>query len=259
VTGDLKQQMRFPSLRGFWKLSWLEVKIFSREPGGFVVTLIMPAVMFLILGRTFGVGRPQETQDLGIPFNSAIFATIVIAINSVQSLLQIISIYREGGILKRLRATPLSPVTILGAHVLVKLIFAAAGLGIMLVAGRQLVTGMVNVNLISFTLAVLLSTLSVLSVGFVLASVVPTSRFAQMIGALVLYPMLGLSGLFFTADQLPGWLRAISTIMPTTHAVTLLQGIWDGAGWMAHWPSAVALVALFAVYTAISTRVFRWE
>src|SRR5258705_11622848 len=104
--------MRLPSLRGFWKLTWLEAKIFSREPGGFIVTLVMPAVMFAILGRSFGVGRPQSLAA-DTPFNSAIFAAVVIAINAVQSLLQIMAIYREGGILKRLRATPLSPVTIL--------------------------------------------------------------------------------------------------------------------------------------------------
>ena len=50
---------------------------------------------------------------------------VFIAINAVLSLVTIISIYREGGILKRLRATPLRPHTILSAHVLVKLLFTA--------------------------------------------------------------------------------------------------------------------------------------
>ena len=107
--------------------------------------------------------------------------------------------------------------------------------------------------------AVLLSTLSILSVGFVLVSVVPTSRFAQMIGAVVLYPMLALSGLFFSVDRLPLWLRVLSEFMPTTHAVSLLHGVWDHAAWSGLWPHAGALVLLFVVYTAISTRVFRWE
>jgi hypothetical protein len=54
-----------------------------------------------------------------------------------------------------------------------------------------------RVNVFSFTLAVVLGTFSILSLGFVLASIVPTARFAQPIGAAVLYPMLALSGLFF--------------------------------------------------------------
>ena len=53
------------------------------------------------------------------------------------SLVTIISIYREGGILKRLRATPLRPHTILSAHVLVKLLFTAITLTLMMLAGRR--------------------------------------------------------------------------------------------------------------------------
>src|SRR5690242_12277928 len=142
--------MRLPSLRGLVKLSWVEAKVFSREPGGFVVTLIMPAVMFIILGRSFGVGRLNEIDPGATPFNSAVFAAIVIAINAVQSLLQIIAIYREGGILKRLRATPLSPVAILGAHVIVKLAFALASMLVMVLAGRRFLTGDMHVHIPSF-------------------------------------------------------------------------------------------------------------
>jgi ABC-type multidrug transport system permease subunit len=71
--------------------------------------------------------------------------------------------------------------------------------------------------------------------------------------------MLALSGLFFPVSRFPGALRAIAYLLPTTHAVALLQGVWDGSGWSAHWINAVALVALFAAYTSLSTRVFRWE
>ena len=251
--------MRFPSLRGLLKLSWVEAKVFSREPGGFVVTLIMPAVMFWILGRSFGAGQLTSNDGSGMTFNSAVFAAVVIAINAVQSLLQIIAIYREGGILKRLRATPLSPVAILGAHVIVKLGFALLSMLVMVMVGRRIFPGVMSVNVPAFAVGVLLSTLSILSVGFVLASLVPTSRFAQMIGALVLYPMLALSGLFFPLDRLPLWLRVVAEFMPTTHSVAMLQGIWGGRGWSALMPHAVLLVLLFLAYTALSTRLFRWE
>jgi ABC-2 type transport system permease protein len=116
-----------------------------------------------------------------------------------------------------------------------------------------------RVNVFSFTLAVLLSTFSILSLGFVLASLVPTARFAQPIGAAVLYPMLALSGLFYPLDRLPRALQALAYLLPTTHAVALLEGVWDGSGWGTHWVNVVALFALFAAYTALSTKVFRWE
>jgi ABC-2 type transport system permease protein len=194
-----------------------------------------------------------------MPFNPAILAAVLIAISAVQSLVAIISIYREGGILKRLRATPLSPVTIMGAQVAVKLVFTVISLTLLMLAGRRLFPGVMHVNVFSFTLAVLLGTFSILSLGFVLASIVPTARFAQPIGAAVLYPMLFLSGLFFPVDRLPRALAMLAYLLPTTHAVSLLQGVWDGSGWGAHWLNAVALLALFGAFTALSTRVFRWE
>lgn len=246
-------------LRGFWKLTWVETKIFAREPMGFVGTLAMPVVLFVLFGRVLGAGKLTSTAKVSLPFNPAILAAVVIAINAVQSLVAIISIYREGGILKRLRATPLSPVTILGAHVVVKLAFTLVSLGLLVLAGRRLFPGVMQVNVFSFAMAVLLGTLSILSLGFVLASLVPTARFAQPIGAAVLYPMLALSGLFFPVNRLPRALQAIAFLLPTTHAVALLQGVWDGSGWSAHWINAVALLVLFAVYTSLSTRVFRWE
>ena len=250
-------QPRF--LRGFWKLTWVETKIFTREPMGFVGTLVMPVVLFIVLGRAFGSVKPVNMTQVDIPFNAAILAAVLIAISAVQSLVAIISIYREGGILKRLRATPLSPVTILGAHVVVKLIFTVMSLALLLLAGRRLFPGVMQVNVFSFTVAVLLSTLSILSLGFVIASVVPTARFAGLVSGATLYPMLALSGLFFPVDRLPRALNALAYLLPTTHAVALLDGVWDGSGWGAHWVDVAALLVLFAAYTSLSTKVFRWE
>jgi ABC-2 type transport system permease protein len=219
----------------------------------------MPLVVFIVLGRTLGVDRRMPASELDIPFNPAILAAVVIAISAVQSLVAIISIYREGGILKRLRSTPLSPVTIMGAQVVVKLVFTVLSLSLLVLAGRRLFPGVMQVNVFSFTAAVLLSTFSILSLGFVLASLVPTARFAQPIGAIVLYPMLALSGLFYPLDRFPRALRELAYLFPTTHAVALLNGVWDGSGWGAHWVNVAALLVLFVAYTALSTRVFRWE
>jgi ABC-2 type transport system permease protein len=113
------------------------------------------------------------------------------------------------------------------------------------------------VNLAGFTAALLLSTLSILSLGFLIASVVPTARFAQPISAAVLYPMVAMSGLFFPLDRLARPLEMLALALPTTHAVALMQGVWDGTGWSA--ASATALILIFAFCTALSSRVFRWE
>ena len=244
-------------LRGFWKLTWVEAKVFAREPMGLVGSLLIPVILFVVLGRSIGLKRPEVAA--APPFNVAILSALFIAIGAVLSLVAIIAIYREGGILKRLRATPLSPVTILGAHVFLKLVFTAIGLALLVLAGRRVFPGALEVNVFSFGAAVLLGTASILSLGFVIASLVPTSRFAQPIGAAIMYPMVALSGLFYPIENMSAPVRVLAAALPTTHAVALMQGVWDGSGWSAHLGDAAALVLIAAVCVAVATRVFRWE
>ena len=248
-------------LRGLWKLSWIEIKIFLREPLGAFGTIGFPVLLFLILGRVVGRGvAPSSMAASGfIRVGLPVLASLLIAISSVLSLVTIISIYREGGILKRLRATPLRPQTILTAHVIVKLLLTAATLVLMMLAGKRYYPVGVHVPLFSFTVALLFSTWSILSIGFVIASIVPTARFAQPIGAVILYPMIGVSGLFVPIEMLPPLLHGVARVLPLTYSVSLLQGIWKGDGWWAHVGDVVALVVVFVVCTALSAKVFRWE
>ena len=161
--------------------------------------------------------------------------------------------------LKRLRATPLRPWTILTAHVLVKLALTALAMAAMVLAGRRYFAIGPEVPVVSFTIALLISTLSILSIGFIIASIVPTARFAQPIGAIIFYPMIALSGIFFPVSQFPPALRTIANILPLSHAASLMQGIWIGEPWSAHWGDVGALVVVFVVCVAVSAKVFRWE
>ena len=248
-------------LRGLWKLTWIEIKIFLREPLGAFGTIGFPVLIFIILGRIAGRGvAPSSFAATGfIRVGLPVLAAVLIAVSSVLSLVTIISIYREGGILKRLRATPLRPQTILTAHVIVKLMLTAATLGLMVLAGKRYYPVGFHAPFLSFTVALLISTLSILSIGFLIASIVPTARFAQPIGAFIMYPMIGISGLFVPVESLPPVLRAVARVVPLTYAVSLMEGIWKGEAWSAHMGDVTALVLVFVVCTALATKVFRWE
>jgi ABC-2 type transport system permease protein len=248
--------------RGLLKLTWLEIKIFMREPLGALGTVLIPVLMFVGLGRLAGSSRMRTSPlaDSGLlTIELPVFAAVMIAISAVLSLVTIISIYREGGILKRLRATPLRPQTILSAHVLVKLLLSALTLVLLLLAGKRYYPVGVTAPLVSFALALLISTVSILSIGFVIASIVPTARFAQPVGAVILYPMIGLSGLFFPLSALPPAMQALARVLPFTYAVSLLQGIWKGEAWSAHLIDIAALAFVCVACTALSAKIFRWE
>ncbi len=248
-------------LRGLWKLTWIEIKIFLREPLGAIGTIVVPVLVFLVVGRIIGgrVAPPALAANAFINVGLPVLTAILIVISAVLSLVTIISIYREGGILKRLRATPLRPQTILTAHVMVKLILTAATLALMVLAGKRYYPVGVHAPLFSFTIALLISTWSILSIGFLIASIVPTARFAQPIGAIIMYPMIGFSGLFVPIAALPPVMHTLARVLPLSYAVALLQGIWNGDAWSAHLGDVAALVVAFAVCTALSAKVFRWE
>jgi ABC-2 type transport system permease protein len=248
-------------MRGLWRLTWLEIKIFVREPLGVMGTVGLPVLIFVVFGRALGsqVRRGSPGVPRVISVDLPILTSLLITTSTVLSLVAIIAIYREGGILRRLRATPLRPYTILMAHVLVKLLFTAVTLAAMLLAGRSYYSVDAGVPLVSFSLALLFSTASLLSLGFVIASLVPTARFAQPIGTLILYPMLGVSGLFVPVASLPPMLQALARALPLTYAVSLLRGIWHGEGWSAHIGDVTVLSVMFLAFTTISAKVFRWE
>jgi ABC-2 type transport system permease protein len=248
-------------LNGLCKLTWLEIKIFLREPLGAFGSIVFPVLVFVALGRFTG-GRLTPRSLSGVAFLSVglpVFVSVLIALSGVLSLVAIISIYREGGILKRLRATPLRPQTILTAHVLVKLALTALTMALMVLAGKRYFPLDAHFPVFSFTIALLISTWSILSIGFLIASLVPTARFAQPIGAAILYPMIGLCGLFVPIQVLPPALQAVARVLPLTYAVSLLEGIWKGEGWPAHVQDVAALVVVFTICTALSAKVFRWE
>ena len=248
-------------LRGLRKLTWLEIKIFLREPLGAFGSILFPVLVFVVAGRFVGGLRgPGSLAAAGfLRVGLPVFVSVLIALSAVLSLVTVISIYREGGILKRLRATPLRPQTILAAHVLVKLALTALTMALMVLAGKRYFPAHTHVPIFGFTVALLIATWSILSIGFLIASIVPTARFAQPIGAAILYPMIGLCGLFVPVQSLPPALQVVARVLPLTYAVSLLEGIWKGDPWSAHMGDIAALVAVFAICTALSAKVFRWE
>ena len=247
-------------MRGLLKLTWLEIRIFAREPLGLVAAIGVPLAMFLVLGRSVspGAGHSAGTTQF-LAQDLPLFVSIFISINAALSLIAVISIYREGGILKRLRATPLRPTVILGAQVLVKLIFTGISLLLTILAGRRFYPLALHPHVAGFAFAVVVSTLAILCMGFVIASMVPTARFAQLIGSVVFYPMLAISGIFVPLAAMPRSLALIGGVLPMSHAVALLRGAWVGTGWLEMLPHLGALALTIAICLVLTPRVFRWE
>jgi ABC-2 type transport system permease protein len=247
-------------MRGLLKLTWLEIRIFVREPLGLVAAIGIPLVLFLMVGRSVSPAADHSARATQfLAQDLPLFVSIYISINAALSLIAVISIYREGGILKRLRATPLRPAVILAAHVLVKLVFTGIALLLMILAGRRFYPVTLHPHFTAFALAVLVTTVAILCMGFVIASMVPTARFAQLIGTVIFYPMVAISGMFVPLASLPRPWALLGGALPMSHAAALLRGAWAGTSWLELMPHLGALGLTIAISLALTTRVFRWE
>ncbi len=247
-------------MRGLRKLTWVEAKLFLREPAAAFFTLLFPLVMLFIFGSIYG-NEPTDyfdghgAVDVSVPA----YIAMIIATVGLLSITINIAVYRENGILRRYRATPLRPQAILAASVLVNLVMTFLG-GLLLILAAKVVYGLhFEGNAVGVLLAFLLSALSFFALGFVIASVSPTARVAQVLGMVLFYPMLFLSGATIPWQELPEWLRRFSEFLPLTHVVTLLQGLWFGEPFGDHLKEVAVLLGVLVVGVLITVETFRWE
>jgi ABC-2 type transport system permease protein len=167
--------------------------------------------------------------------------------------------YRELGVLRRFRATPMRPLTYLAADVCTNLLMTLVGMGVLLGMGWALYRVEFEGQLLSFLVSLLLGSLAMFSLGYLIASVASGARMAQVVGMLILYPMMFLSGAGLPIQLLPDSIRRVSDFLPLTYAVNLLQGMWFGEAWSAHLTDVAVLVAMVVVLGGLAARLFRWE
>ena len=129
----------------------------------------------------------------------------------------------------------------------------------MVIAGKTIYHLRFEGSVLNTSLAFSLSTLSFLSLGFVIASVAPTARTASITGSILFFPMMFLSGATFPSEIMPEAVRRISNLFPLTYVVKILQGFWFGAVWAEQIRSTVILLGMLIAGIVISAFTFRWE
>ena len=248
------------TLRSLASLVVTNLRLWIREPIAAFFTVAFPVMLVLIFGAIYG-NEPDAIfggygpMDVSMPAYTALILGFVgllgVAINT--------SSYREAGILRRFRATPLRPLVYIAADVIANLIMVLAGMAGVLVVGWSLYRVRFEGQAASVFLAVILSGVAMFAVGYLIAALAPNARAAQVVGMVVLYPMLFLSGAAIPLEVLPDSVQAISDFLPLTYAVRLLRGLWVGEPWGSLLLETGVLVGVLVVCTAIAVRLFRWE
>jgi ABC-2 type transport system permease protein len=262
MPGDLTAVRRGGSvaLRALTSLTVANLRLYLREPVGAFFTLAFPVMLVLIFGTIYG-NEPQDmfdgrgSMDIAMPAYTALILGSVgllgVAINT--------SSYREAGILRRFRMTPLSPLAYIAADVIANLIMTLAGMLGVLGVGWLLYRVQFEGNAVFVFLAVILSGTAMFSVGYLIAGLAPNARVAQVIGMVVLYPMLFLSGAGIPLEVMPDSVRTISNFLPLTYVVRLLRGLWFGDRWGSLLLETGVLVGVLVICTSVAVKLFRWE
>ena len=166
---------------------------------------------------------------------------------------------REKGVLRRFHSTPLSPAVYLFSNIFVYYLMTLAGVILLFLTGKLVYNAQFEGNIFSVLAAFTLSALSIFSFGYMIASLAPTARTAQVIGMVFAFLMMFLSGAVFPLEVLPEKVINICKFVPLYHVVVLIKGLWHGGSWSEYWLNIIVIIGLLVVGAAISVKTFRWE
>jgi ABC-2 type transport system permease protein len=242
------------------KLVQMEAKLFLREPLGAFFGILFPSVLLLVLGTAIPAFT-QPADDLGgrrpIDIYLPIVLALAIATVTMITLLGTLALYRERGVLRRLSATPVSPVSLLLAQLAVNTGALAAGSALAFAVARIRFDVAAPGNVVGFLVAYLLGAAAMGAVALLIAAVAPSARASNGLGSLVYFPMMFFAGVWTPGPTMPELARHIADYTPLGAASQAMQVAWTG-----QWPGALHLLVL-AGYTIIlgftAARLFRWE
>ncbi|MEY6431497.1 ABC transporter permease [Thioalkalicoccus limnaeus] len=168
--------------------------------------------------------------------------------------------YRKNGVLRRLKATPLSPFEFLSAQVLSRLFVVLAASLVVYVGAQWLLDFPMRGSYLALVLIYTAGALCMISLGLMVAARLRTEELADGVLNLITWPMLLLSGVWFSMDGTSPAAQAVSQALPLTHLVDGARLIMiDGAGIAEVWPQIALLTTLALGLLAIAARLFRWE
>ncbi|WP_295881913.1 ABC transporter permease [uncultured Thiohalocapsa sp.] len=168
--------------------------------------------------------------------------------------------YRKNGVLRRLKATPLRPLEFLSAQVISRLLVVIATGTLVYLGALAILDFPMRGSYTALVLVYIAGGLCMISLGLLVASRLRTEELADGLLNLMAWPMVLLSGVWFSMEGTSAAAQWLSQLMPLTHVVDAARGIMiDGAGVLDVLPQLVLLTALAALLLFTAARLFRWE
>ncbi len=168
--------------------------------------------------------------------------------------------YRERGILRRIKVTPFPVTSFILARVASQLVMAVLQSLILVGLAWALFGLHIRGNPLVVLLAIIVGSLAFLAIGFAISGISRNTETAASYANLVTFPMLFLSGIFFSMESAPTWLQPITKVLPLAYLVNALQEpMTRGNGLDAILLDLAVLLATFVAAMFVAVRFFRWD
>ncbi|KAB7744467.1 hypothetical protein GA707_07540 [Nostocoides sp. F2B08] len=239
-------------MRALRAMTWVELKLFVREPLTVLFVLVLPLVMLYVLNGVFG-SQPDPSVWEGLPpidFYTSAYVALAAATAGVLALPVHLAGYREQGVLRRFRASAVRPATLVGAHMAVTVLIATVGAVLLTIMSVAVYDAALPQDWGGVIAGFLLTAVAFAALGALLGFLLPTARAAQGLGVLLFFLFLMLGGAGPPTEVLPDALARTSELVPVTHAAELLRGPWTGTGWDE--TALLFIVTLLAVSVALT-------
>ncbi len=188
----------------------------------------------------------------------------IIAMNIMWSALfgigYVIVRYRKFGVLKRLRATPVSAMEFLTAHIMSRLWLVVAVNTLIYVGMDYFVNFRMLGSYLDLLIVFVLGCICLICCGLVIAARISSEEVANGLLNLLSWPMMFLSGIWFSLEGAHPWMQKFALVLPLTHVTAAAREIMiDGAGLMQVADHLVILGITSMVLLVIGAWIFRWE
>lgn len=246
------------------KLTFLEAKLFLRDPGAVAFGLLFPTLLLLGLGSIPMLREPLEDFG-GLRFvdywapTALVFGIVLIGAQHVPIL---IATYRERGVLRRLSTTPVHPGFVLLAQLIVAFAFLLLSAALLIVSAWAILDVAPPQHPWLFALAFLVGVGAVVSLSMISAAVVPSSATATSVGTVMFMVLMLVGGGFLPLVMMPDFIVQIGAFTPP--GVQSLLAAWTPEAATLNpshpqWLPLAIMAAIAVVAGVVAAKLFRWD
>ncbi len=247
------------SMKTLWLLYKTEAKLSIREFSSVLFGVLVPIGLIVLLGVLYGDSMLAGTAVRQIDVSFGAVCTLGICSAGLMGIPIALSDYRYRRILKQYKVTPISPMTLLMAHVLFCFTLSIVSTFLVYLCAWLLFGFTLKGSVLTFIGVYLLVMVSIHAIGMVVASLAPNAQLAGVIASAIYFPMVFLSGATIPYEVMPKALRSVSDFMPLTQGIKLLKAVSLGQPISNAILSFTVMLVVAVVGLGISLRYFRWE